>query len=284
MDEQLYYLVNAKTGETERELWLQPEKAKPPEIQAPRGYCVFINTKKLEECQNLNPRVISDFIYLTSLCNLDNVISNKLTKRHLSIGKVKELINDPHGRKINQLIKNGFLVCARERVIIPKDVMLYGNVAKNISLDSYIRVYQEYIRTFYESATKKQKRNLGNLYKLAPYLNFKWNVVCSTPTYTQLEDIEPYYAQELVQLMGYSKNNYQLIIDKIKDLEFISGSTKYRLVVHGLRGRNFCGGFFINPYFMYRGKDIEEALNIKVKSTRGGEYGYKFSRNENKDI
>src|SRR5699024_692872 len=75
-------------------------------------------------------------------------------------------------------------------IMISKDLIVKGAIEdfeklkKNDKDLTYTRLFSENIQDMYEGTDPKARKQLANLFKVLPYINFKYNVFCENPTET----------------------------------------------------------------------------------------------------
>lgn len=279
-------LIDAETGETVDVQYHEPEIFEKDlrDTIKPKGYHFYLNVDMLVGLKRVSSRTVADLVYLASMCNSVRRVAYKESHKPMSISKVRALIRDPNGLKLKELVACGLIYMLDDCVELSSNLISSGMIGvKNQTFKgfgSHIRVYSQYVRDYYENADNRQKNVLGMLYKLAPHINFEWNVITDDVNIHSLEEVSPSGAEKLCEYLGLSGGNAQRTLKGFGDISFTSGSGKFRLLLHGRKQGQYPGGYFINPLFMYRGKNIEEAFKIKIKTYDGRTIGYKYSQEE----
>lgn len=250
-------------------------------LKPPTGYYITINSEFFKEViPKLSAGEIADFIFLACNCNFSYCVSHSGSSIPMQSSKIKSAICDSRLVKLNHFTKEGLISFGKgERCYISnKYVFLGGNKDENKrEFGDGVRIYKEYYNQFYKNCNISERKTLGTIYRLVPYLNRKWNVV-TEPDNTPLCDllaIQPCRRERVVELIGYKAGNTSLYIKKLTDLAISADGNSYRAVIHGIRNKGLPGGFYVNPYLAYYGyNDIEPPLNISVKTSSGERIGY----------
>lgn len=250
-------------------------------LNVPAGYYITINSRFFKDVvPKLSSGEISDFIFLACNCNFGYCVSHSGSSIPMQSGKIKSAICDTRSARLNHLVKEGLISFGKgDRCYISnKYVFLGGNMDKNKrEFSDGIRIYKEYYNQFYKNCSSAERKTLGTIYRLIPYLNRKWNVITeqnNTPL-CELSEIQPCRRERVVELMGYKAGNTSLYIKKLTGLTISADGNSYRAVIHGVRNKGSPGGFYVNPYLAYYGyNDIEHPLNITVKTSSGERKGY----------
>lgn len=251
------------------------------QLKSPVGYYITINSDFFSDiAPNLNSREIADFIYLACNCNFSYCVSRTGSSIPLPTDKVKSVIGDARTQRLSSLAKAELISFGEgERCYVNRKYVFLGGNKENDKrefLDG-VRIYKAYYSQFYRNSCPTDLRTLGAIYRLVPYLNRRWNVIAESENTLlyNIVDIKPCRRERLVELMGYKTGNVSTYIKKLTDLILTADGKSYRAVLHGIREKGFPGGFFVNPYLMYYGySDIEQQLNISVKSLSGDRIGY----------
>ncbi|CEN23724.1 Uncharacterised protein [[Clostridium] sordellii] len=164
------------------------------------------------------------------------------------------------------LIECGYIYETEEGyIMISEDLIVKGAIEdfKKLKKDdedqTYTRLFTNNIQAMYEGTNPKSRKQLANLFKVLPYINFKHNVFCSNPTETDPKELELYTWTDLARLCGYDEKK-QIARFK-KDL--------WTLKVYGFdtigefktqSGMAIC----INPKIYYSGDNIEDVNRLYV--------------------
>ena len=119
---------------------------------------------------------------------------------------------------------------------------------------TYTRVFSENILAMYNGANKTQRKLLGNLFKILPFINFKYNVFCTNPTETDEDKVNPMSWKELAELCGYDSSHVS---------RFKRDMYKLKIFGHLTIGQfeNDNGQLIVvNPRVYYAGNNVE---NVK---------------------
>lgn len=108
----------------------------------------------------------------------------------------------------------------------------------------------------YKGTEPKKRKQLANLFKILPYINFKYNVFCANPTETDESKLILYTWTDLARLCSENEKN---VTRFKKDL--------MKLRVYGFEvigqfetgsGKSIC----VNPKVYYSGADISEVKHL----------------------
>lgn len=98
-------------------------------------------------------------------------------------------------------------------IMINKELVVKGAIEdfKKLRQDdkdlTYTRVFTKNIQALYEGTEPKARKQLANLFKILPYINFKYNIFCSNPTETNESEIKYLSWTDLAKICGIEENN-----------------------------------------------------------------------------
>lgn len=218
---------------------------------------IFITYKLLSslniENGDFNQPDIARIIYIMSYISNDNRLMlterTPMTKDKLSelMGLNKKIFN----RFYNKLIKNNILIEKDNYLFANKDFSFYGSIKGNKY--DIIRLYKKNVRLLYNNMSAKEYKRLAILYLLIPFINIKYNIVCSNPLEEDKDKVIPMTIEELSAYFEYNLKSFISLIDflgNLKDKDNIpiiktfndSKNKKDRSIV-------------INPRVIYAGND-----------------------------
>lgn len=147
--------------------------------------------------------------------------------------------------------EEGYIMVSEE-LIIKGAIEDFKKLRKDDKDLTYTRLFSKNIQSLYEGTEPKARKQLANLFKVLPYINFKYNIFCANPTETDENKLEYLTWTDLARLCGYEDDKN--ITKFKKDL--------MKLKIYGF---NTIGQFStddkyyicINPKIYYSGDNIE---------------------------
>ena len=143
-------------------------------------------------------------------------------------------------------------------IMISEDLIVKGAIEdfKKLKKDdmdlTYTRLFSKNIQALYEGTEPKARKQLANLFKILPYINFKHNILCANPTETDKNKLVLYNWTDLARICGYDETN----ITKFK-------RELWKLKIYGYNtiGQFSSGNSYyicVNPKLYYSGDNIED--------------------------
>lgn len=155
-----------------------------------------------------------------------------------------------------QEAEDGFITIneniAREKI---KDYI--KELHKEDKSHTYTRVFCESILKLYNEMESRKRQQLSNLYAILPYINFKYNRLCSNPTETDNHKLEYLGWSDLCDICEYDKSNFHKLR---KDLMKLKINGQY-VLMDTIRGENV-NVIIVNPRIYYAGDNVNELKAI----------------------
>jgi len=222
-------------------------------------FFIFKNMDKLEKV--LSDSDLVKFLYCASFIKTDNVL--KLDNNHKYINKkmLQDLLkigSKAFYKFYNNLIIHKLLIENKNKLYI--NVFLFWKGSKinyrktaEEKLQNYIRIYIRTIRELYENTNIRQHKNIALIYKLIPYTNFHFNILCNNPNEMEEELIEPLKIKDIIKILGYNKTNITRFKHKLYSLKY----NNYNIFMSVQANGDYTDSIIIiNPLFFYRGTNI----------------------------
>lgn len=149
-------------------------------------------------------------------------------------------------------------------IMISKDLIVKGAIEdfeklkKNDKDLTYTRLFSENIQDMYEGTDPKARKQLANLFKVLPYINFKYNVFCENPTETNEKELKLYTWTDLARICGIDAKNVTRFKKELWNLKIYGHNTIGEFLSGN--GKAIC----INPKVYYSGDNINDVKNLYV--------------------
>lgn len=232
-------------------------------IKANYGGFYFTNYNKV--LNSLSNQVLVRYIYLCTYIDYDNNLVHDNVKPHKNIyEKDLETILKLQYRETlktkKELVQNKLIVINKDKTItINKQYCTKGKIS-TFNKEEKIRIFRNGIRDIYENATPKQHKQIAIIFKLLPYVNYQYNIVCANPYENDLNAIKPYDIKDICNIVEYVNTTlFKKALSKL-----YVGDTPAVLLTTALDVTTI----FINPRVYYKGNDmtcirwVEDIINI----------------------
>lgn len=198
---------------------------------------IFFKIKALKNIEKSNDFRDSDILKLIYLCSLigkNNILMD--TERTIlnfnSLKSKMKLSKTEFYRFYNLLLKNKIVLEDDGKLILSSNIAIFGDIKDNCC-SRYIKIYTNDVRYLYSSSEPRNHKRLSMLYRLAPHLHIKHNILCSNIFETEKDSIKPLKIKELSAIFEYNELSFRRLIkylgtlkdkDNIPILQVIDGS------------------------------------------------------------
>lgn len=272
-----YSLINNVTGQViYDDFKVETLKDKERKTKAFRG------KKEYDEFKELQEKVLGNFVFFMfeSIEHLNNILTDSELVKFIFIGtyvkqdgylkldnnftyidksRLRQLLNINNKNfniVFNKFISEELLKEDDKGNILINMLYFYRGYEKeykkltNINLDDFSRIYTKATRNLYMDTKSTKHKQLAIAYKLLPYVNWRYNVLCSNTNEQDKSKIEVLNISDVVDVLGLSKSN----ITRFKnDFYGISVGEK-QLFLTVQKTSDYNKSFIcVNPLVYYRG-------------------------------
>lgn len=180
---------------------------------------------------DISAPTLNKLIYLSTFIGSDNTLCSdggwdqfNREEEPLELTEIKELlkISEPSWRAFWRECEEKELILQDGDVYkLPINMFRFCNNAKiNKKNTAMIKVFRKAVRYMYENTDEHSKRILSYLYRLIPFINLKYNVLCSNPFEQDKDKIVPLKASDICEKFGVSPKNQSRFVAQLKKLMF----------------------------------------------------------------
>ena len=203
--------------------------------------------------------------YVTYKGNLIDKYGHNIKKSSL-----KKIWNTENRNGVNDtynLLKEcGYIYETEEgHIMINKDMVIKGGITKHYKelkkqdgRYTYKRICIDNLRDMFNNTEPKQRKQLANLFKALPYINFKYNVFCDNPTETDKSKIRLLNWTDLARLCGYEDKKQVARFKKDLLSLKVYGQDVIGEFSHGFNKRSI----IVNPAIYYGGINADDVKGI----------------------
>ena len=207
----------------------------------------------------LKPQYLTRALYLCSYMNYDNLlVEGKTHHKPIYESDLIRIWNISRAEMFNtkkELIDLGILIVNENKTLsISENFCKKGELMKNIK-DEKARIFNDAIREIYKKAKPSEHKKLALLYKMLPYINLKWNMVCSNIDEEIKDLVQPIDVKTLCKLLNQSN------VTKLKkDLLSLTVNGRPVVLMASVMNKSI---ILINPAVYYKGTRLEDVDNIE---------------------
>lgn len=219
----------------------------------------------LKEYPDISPEDISKLFYLATYVDYEGFLvydNSYLTRKEMN-ELLKIHINN-FDVFFNKMKKLNIFILDKNRVKINKEFFYKGEIDKEIKeYYDYTRMYLNSIRYLFENVSQRKHKQLGNYFKLIPYIHRQINVLCWNPD-SNPEDIKLMRAKELQDILGIHRNTIRNFINEMVSVKLNNGESIIAFIKNDPNDKNL--PIIINPKVCYGGNfDLEKGKQDILK-------------------
>ncbi|OAA90145.1 hypothetical protein [Clostridium coskatii] len=242
------------------------------------GNFIFFLYNSLDKLKKvLSDADLCKYIMLATYIKKDGYLILDNNKTYINKKKMQELLlvaKVNFNKFYNNLIENNLLVEEEKSKKYKINLNIfwrgyekdYKNLTNN-KLENYTRLYIDATRELYKLNYKKSKK-LAIAYKLIPYVNWKYNVLCPNIKEIDKSKINPLTIKDVMNILGYSQHHIATFKKDFYGIKFHD----YVLFKTLQDDPDYTTStIIVNPLFAYRNKEVKEIeglfviFNIRVK-------------------
>lgn len=225
-------------------------------------FYVFEHIDQLEKI--LNDNYLIKFLYCCSFVKNNGYLMLDDTKTYINKKQLKMLLNISSvtfNKFFNVLLHNELIKVENNKLHMNANICWQGNKKKheniiNKKVRDFTRLYIKTIRTLYKNTPTRSHKKLSIVYKLLPYTNWKYNILCKFNTINETDQnkIEPLIIKDIMNILGYDIAH----LARFKKDFYSFKYNNYNIFLSIQSEADYQKSFvFVNPLFFYRGDNIE---------------------------
>ena len=198
-----------------------------------RGSFTVVLCKDFENIyrSDISSPTLNKLIYLSTFIGSDNILSRdggwngfKRDEEPMSLEEIKAAlkISDPSWRIFwRECQEKNLIIEEGGKYKLPIDMFRFCNNSKiNRKKVAMISLFRHAVRYMYENTDEHSKRVLNYLYRLIPFINLKYNILCTNPFEQDRDKIVPLKASDICEKFGVPVKNQARFVQQLKKLRF----------------------------------------------------------------
>lgn len=182
--------------------------------------------------EDVSSPTLNKLIYLSTFIGKDNVLMQEVHwDGNVQVGTpmTKEDIQNKLG--IQRITWSKFWKECQEHNLITQDengnykltsdmFRFCNNSGINKKKTAMVSVFRHAVRYMYENTDERSKKTLAYLYRLIPFINLKYNVLCENPFETDEKKVKPLKLSQICEKFGIDASNQSRFIAQLKKLKY----------------------------------------------------------------
>ena len=235
--------------------------------------------------------LLTKIIYLLTYLDYDSnmlVVREGANKKYRPMNKadVRNLIQ-LHRSKFDAfwegVLETGIIVEDSEGKLIVNSSFRKGTLSKKDKKgQAAIKLFTHAVRYLYENTDVRSHKYLAYVYRLIPYINLKYNILCRNPFEADGEQVEKITIKDICRILGIDESNQTRLKNALFSLRFIDRNGDERSVITVMTNyknaerRDFV---LINPQF-YSGYISKSDLMEEIKLFANNQIECEEARND----
>lgn len=283
MDEERIALVDVATGEVLDEVpygttVITPEQRKrnaekkkereEHELNRNRGKqerYIFIDM--MCQFEGLKPSTATELIYLSTFADYDCILKTQ-KKNDIKRTNLWKILGVSERRALSfwKEVSPAYITENENgQLVLNKSVFKRGKIDGKEGKD-YQQFYFKGVRRLYNAVSTREHKQLGHLFKLLPFINIEWNVLCDNPFETDLDKVELISMAEFCALTGNGDVSHVSRLKKAySNVRFDVDGKQQRfctMVYDGINERT--AKICVNPEVLYVGSNQSRVDVLKL--------------------
>ena len=225
-------------------------------------YCDVI----LKQLPEITPEDITKLFYLATYVDYDGyLVLNHSYMSRQGMNSLLQIHASTFGTFFNKMKKlQIFVQDENDNVKISKRYFVKGEINKKTKeYYDYTRMYVKTIRYLFENVSLRSHKQLGNYFKIIPYIHRQQNVLCWNPDSLRNE-IKLMHVKDLKDILGYHRNGVRGFIKDLLSVRLENGES-----ILGFFRTEYDEGksyIIVNPKIFYGGNfDLDDGKRAVIK-------------------
>ena len=205
----------------------------------------------------LNDAEIAKLILLSTYIDYENGYLCSSRNNYLTTKKISNLLHICYKKTqlfLNKLISLDILEVEDDKYKMNSEIFYKGQIKNDYTTDTETtRIYIRFIRETFKSTPVRQHSKLAYLYKMIPFINRKYNVLCSNIYETDMKEIDILTLGQICDILDYDKSQISRLIKELSKIEYGDEHIFCYMSAGDIKGATI----FINPVVFYSGSDNE---------------------------
>ena len=151
---------------------------------------------------------LTRLVFISTYANFDGVLmeTQKTVMRKKKLQELTALSRSRFQELYSKLLKLEILLEQDGRILMNEAYFFKGPIKDHdVGIaDSCTRIYINTVRDLYSCTPTKSHKVLGVLFRMIPFLNIEFNIICHNPAERIADEVKPMVLGELADKLGYS--------------------------------------------------------------------------------
>lgn len=275
--------VQRSTGEITETVWMcvpiGSQIRTPDEIVAQAEY---LKLKEQNELRRLSNKDLGKFFFISNDEDFKDLLPQTVTRliylntyTHFGDNKLMLTERTPMERKdlakilgVSKAVVTKFWKEVNPKYIQEQDdgliftstdIFIKRKLNQRGKYNPYQKFYINGIRTLYKATNISNHKHLGYIFKMLPFINLEYNVLCKNPMEKDLDKIQFLSLAEFCNVIGYNISQLNRLLNIYKNITFdVKGKQEIfcAFAYSGLDRKT--SRIFVNPHILYSGTNYNK--------------------------
>lgn len=168
-------------------------------------------------------------------------MNTERTRLNFDSLKEKMKLSDTEFYRLYRLLIKNNILKDNGKLVLNSNIAVFGEI-KDKYYSQFIKIYVDNVRYLYSSSEPRNHKRLSMLYRLAPHLHIKHNILCSNIFETEKDSIKPLKIKELSAIFEYNELSFRRLIQYLSALKDKNNIPVLKIID---------GSIVISPKIMY---------------------------------
>lgn len=220
----------------------------------------FFFTLSSEQFDEVEPEHVARLIFLNTFTKFDDnrlMLSQRKTIKRVDLPELLKVSPPTVSRFWNKVSPKYLKEDKNGDILTNCDIFKRGRIKKS-SL-KYQRLYIENIKKLYNITPTSKHKHLGYIFKLLPYINIEYNILCFNPMEIDIDQIIPLSLEDFCKMINYSISHIDRLLDIYRNITFEANGKQESFCAFTFDGLNRGNAkITINPHIIYGGSDFNK--------------------------
>ena len=217
----------------------------------------FFFAHQRETFTHISPESATRLIYLNTFAGFNSNQLMRTTRtplKYTDLPKVLGLSVSTVSRFLKEVSPDYIEIDEEGRIFTNRDIFIRGRLTSNG--EPFQKIYINNVRRLYQGVPRRRDRQLGYIFKLLPYINVEYNLLCTNPMETILEEVDLISVADFCDMVGYDVRHVNKLLKIYSNLLFEVDGRMERFCAIAYDGvTKEEARILVNPHILYSGKD-----------------------------
>lgn len=222
------------------------------------GYFFFVLAS--EQFSDLSPEMVTRLIFLNTFAGYDNrlMLTERTPMRRKNLESVMDVSKSTVKRFWKKVCPN-YIKEDKNGLMITNNLIFKKNKLQRKEYIPYQKFYIESVRKLYSTTDTSNHKHLGYIFKLLPFINIEYNLICRNPLETDIDQIELISIADFCNMIGFNIVHLNRLLRIYNNIRFDVNGRAERfctIIYDGIHKNN--AKICINPRILFSGSDYRK--------------------------